>query len=51
MNRTWPSEKQNVNNEELTEKETKNYISNKVCWKLNGYEFDEGRFYPYDPNF
>lgn len=51
MKKTWPSEKQNVNNEELTEKETKNYISSKVCWKLNGYEFDEGRFYPYYPNF
>jgi hypothetical protein len=51
MKRAWPSEKQNINNKELTEKETKNYISGKVCWKLNGYEFDEGRFYPYDPNF
>lgn len=51
MKRVWPSEKLNMNNRKLTVKDVKEYASSKVCWKLNGYEFDEGKFYPYDPNF
>jgi len=51
MKKTWPSEKLNMNNKELNIKEVREYTSSKICWKLNGYEFDEGKFYPYDPNF
>ena len=35
----------------LNENEVKKFLSGKLCWKLNGNEFDEGKFYPYDPNF
>ena len=45
MKRIWPSENLKLNNKELTIKEVKKYTSSKVCWKLNGYEFDEGKFY------
>lgn len=51
MKKVWPSEKQNMKDKRLDENEVKKFLSGKLCWKLNGYEFDEGKIYPYDPNF
>ena len=51
MKKVWPSEKQNMKDKRLNENEVKKFLSSKLCWKLNEYEFDEGKFYPYDPNF
>ena len=51
MKKVWPSEKQNMKDKRLDENEVKKFLSGKLCWKLNGYEFDEGKFYQYDPNF
>lgn len=51
MKKVWPSERQKMKDKRLDDNEVKKYLSGKLCWKLNGYEFDEGKFYPYDPNF